>query len=156
MAGTNYPARGVPALLMAIGFVAFGIYLAGVGRVMWSDSHNPHVVPQIDHRRCWTSTGDSGSENLCDLVVTYEAADKNVTTTMKAVDAGGIQGATIRVSYNPSNVSDASGPENDSETAFLVWAFAALLVGFGGWLSYRVLSGTSRTPVYFDLLEHRI
>ncbi|HEX4175952.1 MAG TPA: hypothetical protein VHY81_08545 [Acidimicrobiales bacterium] len=89
MAGTDYPARGVPALLMAIGFVAFGISPASV------------------------------------------------------------------VSYNPSNVSGASGPENDSETAFLEWALAALLIGFGGWLSFRVLTGTSRTPAHSDLLEHR-
>jgi hypothetical protein len=38
----------------------------------------------------------------------------------------------ISVSYNPANVSDASGPENNAQTAFMLWGFAILLIGFGG------------------------
>ncbi len=119
---------------MAAIFIVAGFYLAEAGRVMWSDSHNPHVVAQIDHRRCWTSQGSDSNENLCDLTVTYRADDRVVTSRMKAVDEGGIVGHQIEVSYNPSNISDASGPENDSATALMAWGFALLLIGFGGWL----------------------
>jgi hypothetical protein len=136
---TTYPAGGIPALVLAAAFVAIGVYMGEIGRVMWTDSHNPRSVAQIDSRRCWTSTGSDGSENLCDLVVTYRAADTTVTTRMKAVDAGGIHGDKISVSYDPANVRDASGPENDSQTAFMAWGFATLLIGFGGWLLRSVL-----------------
>ena len=139
-----YPAGGIPALILAIAFVAVGVYMVEVGRVMWTDSHNPRTVAQIDSRRCWTSTGSDGSENLCDLVVTYRAADRTVTTRMKAVDAGGIYRDTISVSYNPANVSDASGPENNSQTAFMAWGAAILLIGFGGWLIRAVLRQRSQ------------
>ena len=98
---TTYPAGGFPALVLAIVFVALGVYMGEVGRVMWTDSHNPRTVAQIDSRRCWTSTGSDGSENLCDLVVTYRDADRTVTTRMKAVDAGGIRRDKISVRMTP-------------------------------------------------------
>ncbi len=135
----TYPGGGIPALVLAIAFVAAGLYMVEVGRVMWTDSHNPRTVAQIDSRRCWTSTGSDGSENLCDLVVTYRAGDKTVATRMKAVDAGGIHRDKITVSYSPGDVSDVSGPENDSQTAFMAWGGAILLIGFGGWLIRAVL-----------------
>lgn len=141
---TAYPAGGIPALVLAVAFVAIGAYMVEVGHVVWTDSHNPRTMAQIDTRRCWTSTGSDGSENLCDLVVTYRAADKVVTTRMKAVDAGGIHRDKISVSYDPANVSDASGPENDSQTALMAWGFAILLIGFGGWLIRSVLRQRSQ------------
>jgi hypothetical protein len=121
-------------IVMASIFIVAGLYFAEVGRVMWSDSHNPRVVAQIDHRRCWTSQGSDSSENLCDLLVTYRADDHVVTTKMKAVDEGGIVGNQIKISYAPANVSDASGPENDSATALGMWVFAVLMIALGGWL----------------------
>jgi hypothetical protein len=135
---------GVPALVLAIAFDAVGVYMVEVGRVMWTDSHNPRTVAQIDSRRCWTSTGSDGSENLCDLVVTYSAVDWTVTTRMKAVDAGGIHRDKISVSYSPVNVSDASGPENNSQTACMLWGFAILLIAFEGWLIRAVLRQRSQ------------
>ena len=57
-----------------------------VGRVMWSDSHNPRATAHIDNRRCWDSVGADGNENLCDLVVSYNAGDKSVTTSMQDVE----------------------------------------------------------------------
>ena len=141
---TTYPAGGIPALVLAVAFIAIGVYMGEVGRVMWTDSHNPRTVAQIDSRRCWTSTGSDGSENLCDLVVTYRAADRTVTTKMKAVDTGGIHRDEISISYDPANVRDASGPENDSQTAFMAWGFAILLIGFGGWLLRAVLRQRSQ------------
>jgi hypothetical protein len=121
---------------MAVIFIAAGIYLAEVGRVLWSDAHNPHVVAQIDHRRCWTSQGDS-PENLCDLKVTYLVDRHVVTTQMKAVDEGGVDGNHIEITYAPANVSDASGPENDSGTALGMWVAAASMMILGGWLLVR-------------------
>jgi hypothetical protein len=125
--------------VLAVFFVVSGLYLGEVGRVLWSDAHNPHATAQIQSRHCWTSTGDDGSENLCDLVVTYKAHDRAVITRMQDVDEGGIVGHQIRVSYNPSNVGDASGPENDSAVALAAWGIALLLIGFGGWLLWRSL-----------------
>jgi hypothetical protein len=143
---TDYPAGGIPALVLAVVFVVIGVYMVEVGRVMWTDSHNPRAVAHIDSRRCWTSTGgaDGSSENLCDLVVTYRADIRTVRTSMKAVDAGGIHGDSITVSYDPANVSDTSGPENDSKTAFMAWGAAILPIGFGAWLIRSVIRQRSR------------
>ena len=120
-------------IVMAVIFLAVGLYFAEVGRVLWSDSHNPRVVAQIEHRRCWTSQGDS-PENLCDLKVTYVADHHVVTTEMRAVDEGGVDGSQIDITYAPANVSDASGPENDSGTALGMWVFALSMITLGGWL----------------------
>ncbi len=125
-------------IVMAAIFIAVGLYFAEVGRVLWSDSHNPHVVAQIDHRRCWTSQGDS-PENLCDLKITYVADQHAVTTQMKAVDEGEVDGNQIEITYAPANVSDASGPENDSATALGMWVFAFLMISLGGWLLVKSL-----------------
>jgi hypothetical protein len=141
-------------LVLAVAFVAIDAYMVEVGRVMWTDSHNPRTVAQIESRRCWTSTGPDGSEHLCDLVVSYRAADRTVTTKMKAVDAGGIHRDKISVSYDPAKVSDASGPENDSQTAFMAWGFAIFLIGLGGWFIRSVLrqhsqrGHPSRRPIH--------
>jgi hypothetical protein len=135
------PPRSIALVVMAVGFLFFGLYLAEVGRVMWSDSHNPRATAHIDNRRCWTSDGSDGSENLCDLLVTYRADQRAVTTKMQAVDEGGIVGHQIRVSYDPANISDASGPENDSATALGAWAFAAAMIALSGWLLWSCLTG---------------
>ena len=118
---------------MAVVFIAVSLYFAEVGRVLWSDSHNPRAIAQVEHRRCWTSEGDS-PENLCDLTVTYRADHHLVTTHMKAVDAGGLHGHLIDITYAPGNLSDASGPENDSGTALGMWVFAVVMLAVGGWL----------------------
>jgi hypothetical protein len=64
---------------------------------------------------------------------------------MKAVDEGGIVGHQIKISYDPANVSDASGPENDSATALGMWSFAILYIAFGGWLLRRGVAGPKGT-----------
>lgn len=120
-------------VVMAVIFITAGLYFADVGRVLWSDSHNPHAVALVDHRRCWTSDGDA-PENLCDLKVTYQADHHVVTTQMKAVDEGSLNGSQIDITYAPGNVSDASGPENNSGTAVGMWVFAFFMLAVGGWL----------------------
>ncbi len=131
------------AAVFVILFLVPALYMAEVGRVMWTDSHNPRASAHIDSRRCWTSDGgDGGNENLCDLVVSYTADHQPVTTRMKAVDESGIVGDQIRVSYSPGNVTDASGPENNSAIAFVAWGAAVGLIAMGVWL--QVLNGRRR------------
>ena len=132
------PASFVNVVGWAVVLVVVGLYFAEVGRVTWSDAHNPRSVATVGHQRCWASGGDDPQE-LCDLRVSYDIEGRRIQTSMKAVPAADItKSKTLDVRVNPDIPTDAS-PSNEvsSDLAFVFWGIAAPFISLGLWLTWR-------------------
>jgi len=130
---TWVPRRPAFCVLMLL-FIGFGLYLADVGFVIWSDAHHPQAIATVEHKRCWVSEGDDGSTRLCDLRVAYTADGHATRSTMKAVTASYLYGPPasqlLAVTYDPSAPTDAAAADDASTgLAYGMWAAAIAFIG---------------------------
>ena len=128
--------------IVFVAFIFVGLIGLDLGRVIWSDAHNPLSTAVFKNPQCWISYGAYGdSTQLCDIEVTYQFKGQTIHESMDHVEGSDLADSnsnTLVVRVNPNRPTDVTpAPDVSNDLAFGFWGGSIFLICWGSWFIWK-------------------